>query len=437
MKITVAVLVGLLCSTTSFAAPNTAPSKVTIDDNNVIAIDGRKVFPIGFTMAPKPETTAPSGKPALEELRDAGALFMRTGPMGQDSNWDKWMDEEQNWQDGAAKAGMYCCPWLKELSAIEPGKKDKEEKLRKVIEHFKDHPGMGIWKGEDEPQWGKKPIPPMMTAYKMIHELDPNHPVWIVQAPRGTLADLKTYVNTYDIGGIDIYPVSYPPGTHAGANYPNREISMVGEWSRLIAQVNDGKKPFWMTLQIAFSGTTPSKSHPNSVIRFPTFEQSRFMAYQAIINGARGLIYFGGNLAPTLSEQDQPLGWNWTFWRRVMRPLLDELGDKSPLEPALTAANSPLQNKIKVQLAANQKRALVPSEMTEKPPEGAPAKADPEEGSAERVGGAAPGGPAGVEYLVREVEGNLYILACKREGATVNVEFSGLSGSGEAEVMFE
>src|SRR5438045_8076172 len=107
-KLTWFVAVLSLFTATAFAEPNRQPSRVTIDENNVIVVNGRKVFPIGFTMAPKPETTAPSGKPALEELRDAGALFMRTGPMGPDSNWDNWIEEEQKWQDGAAKAGMYC-----------------------------------------------------------------------------------------------------------------------------------------------------------------------------------------------------------------------------------------------------------------------------------------------------------------------------------------
>src|SRR4051794_8796682 len=144
------ILFSMLLASAAFAQEG---SKVSIDENGAMVVNGKKVFPIGFTMAPRPETTAPSGKPALQELRDAGALFMRTGPMGEKSSWDNWTDEEQKWQDGAAKAGMFCCPWLKELSSIEPGDKAKEAKLHKVIDRFKNHPGMGVWKGEDEPLW--------------------------------------------------------------------------------------------------------------------------------------------------------------------------------------------------------------------------------------------------------------------------------------------
>ena len=59
------------------------------------------------------------------------------------------------------------------------------------------------------------------------------------------------------------------------------------------------------------------------------------MTYQAIINGARGLVYFGGNLPTTLNERDAKLGWNWTFWERVLEGLLAEVRAGSPLHPAL------------------------------------------------------------------------------------------------------
>jgi hypothetical protein len=60
------------------------------------------------------------------------------------------------------------------------------------------------------------------------------------------------------------------------------------------------------------------------------------MAYQAIVNGARGLIFFGGDLTPVMRPRDAQLGWNWTFWELVLRPLLIELGSPS-VRPALVA----------------------------------------------------------------------------------------------------
>ena len=46
-------------------------------------------------------------------------------------------------------------------------------------------------------------------------QLDPDHPMWVNQAPRGEIEDLRPYNVTLDITGADIYPVGYPPGTHS------------------------------------------------------------------------------------------------------------------------------------------------------------------------------------------------------------------------------
>jgi hypothetical protein len=400
-RITAAVALVLMLS-----GPVLAVTKVTIDGDNVLSINGKKTFSIGFTVPPPPDAKAFNGKPALEEFRDAGAVFIRTGPMMDFSGewkggWDEhWIAKEKAYMDAAAKAGMYCLPWLKELSHIdpsEPGAPAKEKKLREVIRMFRDHDGLGIWKGEDEPQWaelnskGKKNlVPGLKRAYDIIHEEDPNHPVWIVQAPRGTVEQHKRHVPTFDIGGVDVYPISYPPGGHVPDD-ANKEMSMVGDYTRKMIEVVDDKKPIWFTLQVAWSGVVK----PGKTLRFPTFHEERFMTYEAIINGARGVVYFGGNLPMTLNERDKPLGWNWTYWQRVLRPVIEEIGDKSPLAAALVAPKS------KLKVTASD--------------------------------------PKAIELCVREVGKDMYVLACSRDSQkTSEITFSGLPKEvGPGEVLYE
>src|SRR5436305_12702613 len=91
-----------------------------------------------------------------------------------------------------------------------------------------------------------------------------------------------------------------------------------------------------MTLQIAWSGVVTSQKNPRHVPRFPTLQAERFMAYQAIVNGARGLVFFGGHLTQIATPADAAAGWNWTFWNRVLRPLVEELRS-AELAPALVA----------------------------------------------------------------------------------------------------
>ena len=141
-----------------------------------------------------------------------------------------------------------------------------------------------------------------------------------------------------------------------------------------------GGKPVWMTLQIAWSGTVTSARKPNVVPRFPTLHELRFMAYQAIVAGARGLMFFGGHLTQVSRPADADAGWNWTFWEQVLRPLLQELSSTA-VAPALVAANA------KPQVKASAKD---------------------------------------VEVLTRRDGRFLYVLAVRRGGTTSRVAFTGL-----------
>lgn len=383
------VLTALLLSTAPVVlgiAPGITPSRVTINADGVCVINGAKVFPIGFTMPPPPEGLTPEGKNAIRALRDAGATMLRTGPMAQ--GWTESVIElERKYLDAAAKYGMFCLINLRELSSIGPADSAKEAKLRRIVTLFRDHPGLGFWKGVDEPEWGKHPIPPMMRARAIIKELDPHHPIEITQAPRGTVQTLRPYNAACDIIAADIYPVGYPPGGHS--TEANKEISMVGDFTKRMMEVSEGKMPVWMTLQIAWSGVIK----PGKTLRFPTFAEQRFMTYQAIINGARGLIYFGGHIPKAMTPEDAKLGWNWRFWNRVLRPVIEEIGAKSPLNSALTAPDT----KLPIQVSGD-----------------------------------------GMELLAREVGDELFLLACKREGKAIQAAFTGLPRSvTSGEVLYE
>lgn len=290
--------------------------------------------------------------------------------------------------DAAARHGLYCWPFLRELASVGPQDVRREALLRTVVTRFKDHPGLLAWKGVDEPDWGKEPLPPMMRAREILRALDPNHPMVTIQAPRGTVESLRAYNPAADILGVDIYPVSYPPGVHSLLT--NKTLSLVRDHTRILMEVAEGRMPVWIVLQIAWSGVVK----PGKTLRLPTFPEERFMTYQAIIHGARGLVYFGGNLAPAMPPADAALGWNWTFWRRVLRPVVEEIGRHSPLHPALVAPASSLPVRVS--------------------------------------------SGTGVEYCVREAGDAVFVLACKDGGATTPVEFSGLPAwAGVGEVLYE
>ena len=362
-----------------------APSRVAINSDRVLVINGEKVFPIGFTTPPPPHGKTSDGKNGIGELAAAGATFLRTGAPEEGWN-DATLQRERKYLDAAARYGLHCMPYLREDACLIS--EAREAQLRKILNRFKDHPGLGAWKGDDEPEWARTPLAPLTRAYQVIKEVDPNHPVVLIHAPRGTVESLRKYNVVGDIVGADIYPISYPPGIHSLLT--NSNISLVGDYTHIMMEVAEGKMPVWMVLQISWSGVL----QPGKTLRFPTFAEERFMTYEAIINGARGLIYFGGNNEKAMCPADRKLGWNWTFWKHVLRPVIEEIGSKSPLYPALVAPN-----------------LILPIKAT---------------------------GAGGMELCVREAGGNLFILACQREGTTTKVEFSGLPVSAsKGEVMFE
>ena len=314
-------------------------STVAIDATGSLVIDGQTVFPIGLSEAPPQGGTTRDGRDAWAEVASAGANFVRTGLR----EWnlqqiDNQIAAERARMDAAAAHGLYCWPRLGNAGNLPPPAADgqpsvNEQLLVKIVNGLKTHAALGAYKGVDEPAWGGIPAAGLARARTRLRAIDPDHPIVITQAPLGTVASLVPYRPAFDITGADIYPVAYPPGQHS--DLPNKDISVVGDVTKKMVEAA-GAKPIWMTLQIAWSGISPNQQRPGLVPRFPTLQEERFMAYQAIVDGARGLVFFGGQLTQVMRPRDAQLGWNWTFWELVLRPLLVELTSPSVL-PALIA----------------------------------------------------------------------------------------------------
>lgn len=318
-------------------------------------------FPIVLSNGP------PAGRYA--EIADAGVTMVRTGRAA----WtDAAIAEERGQLDAAAQHGLHCWVWLGNLQNLPPGAPSAQrDLLTRVVDQFHAHPGLGAWKGQDEPNTGKVPPANLERGLRAIKAADGEHPLVVVMAPRGTSQSLVPYRKSFDVAGVDIYPLAYPPGRHS--DLKNADISVVGDQARWL-RAGAGTKPFWQTLQVAWSGTLPP--HPP---RFPSNAELRFMAFQAIANGARGLVFFGGHLSQVMAPADAAAGWNWTFWREALQPLVQQLSSAS-LAPAL----------------------------------------------------AAPAGPAvrastkDVELATRRTEQFTYLIAVRRGGATARVQFTGL-----------
>jgi hypothetical protein len=302
-----------------------------------LVVDGQKFFPIGLSNPPPPDSKTPAGRNGLEEVHANGVNVVRTGI----ADWsmahaDAQISKQEDFHKAIRDSGLLHWLWLGGVPDL-PGPggpaADSEGLLTKLVTAFRSDPALLAYKGIDEPQHAGVAHEGLVAAYTKLKQVDPDHPVVLIQAPRGSAADLAPYRPAFDITGADIFPIAYPPGQQS--DIPNKDVNVVGDVTRRMRDAAGGK-PIWMTLQIAWSGVAPTKSHPEIVPRFPSLLQERFMAYEAIVNGARGLTFFGGHMRQVMIPADAASGWNWTFWRRVLRPVVSELSSPD-VAPALVA----------------------------------------------------------------------------------------------------
>jgi len=359
-------------------------SQASITGDGRLLVDGIPTFFIGFNPGPPLDLKTPEGRDGWAEMAAGGMAAVRGG-----THRVAWTDEEVGkfgaYLDQAAAHGVHVFPMLREL--VELQHEGRREQLTAFIERYRNHPAVLLWKSADEPEWGKIPVEPLVDAYRLIRSLDPHHPVWFCHAPRGTLETLRPYNDACDVLSTDIYPVSEPPGKHSLE--ANKGLSMVGDYTKRTVALADGKKMVFMVLQVCWSGVLPKPEKHNRLM-FPTFREERYMMYQAIICGANSLAFFGMPFG--LSGRDAELGWNWTYWRAVLKPLLEEVKPGSELYPVLTAPDSDYVLKFT----------------------GAPQ----------------------IEARWKEAGVYLYIFAAAREGRPRRVRFSGIA-NGEVTVLFE
>jgi hypothetical protein len=171
----------------------------------------------------------------------------------------------------------------------------------------------------DEPVWGGSPVAYAETLYRAIRETYPYALSWVNHAPRNSRRDLAAWNRFVDVTSCDIYPVP-EPSTHS--DLPNTTLSVVGDETVKQSQTVADGKPVWMVLQgFAWEDIGQAGKRP------PTWAESRFMAYDAIINGAKGLWWWGTAYTPKPSP----------FWSGLLR-VVGELRDLSAVLTAPDAA---------------------------------------------------------------------------------------------------
>ncbi len=155
-----------------------------------------------------------------------------------------------------------------------------------LLKEVKEHPALLGYFLVDEPYWRGIPSAALIESYKILKFIDPDHPVWINAAPRGSVEVHAEYSQAADIYGVDVYPVPQP-SSHSGLD--DKTMSSVGKYVYRMDEACGGHKPVIMALQ----GFAWSEGKPGRKAVYPNFEELRFMTYDAITAGGTGASYWG------------------------------------------------------------------------------------------------------------------------------------------------
>jgi hypothetical protein len=268
--------------------------RVTIDSQRITHVDGRPFFLIGARHMPDGAT------PGL--LRDVGFNAYRRMLFGAEHAAAENLPTEAE--------GIDFWAYLFDRADLSKSPGYRDELTRRITE-LRDHPALLCYENYNEPTLLYKSTrfktepEALARGTALVRELDPHHPIWLCHACGNTVDALRRFNPCLDLVGCNPYPV-YLPGmrTHVGMRPDGRvfdcidqSVHAVGKYTDKMMAVAQGR-PVWMLVQAMANENWYSPIHTpehaeegidQGKIIYPTLEQLRFMAFDAIAAGATGL----------------------------------------------------------------------------------------------------------------------------------------------------
>ena len=239
-----------------------------LDENLVLRHNGEPFLPYGWFSAASEDAA---------KLRDEGVNLV------QDYN-AQWFPPERTlkWLDELQAVGLYGTfyPWPSSTfmeNFRQPVSATEEEALRLRVRAFRDHPALLAYYLWDEPELRPLLVDRAERLYQIIAEEDPYHPCIMLN---DSIPGIRTYRNGGDILMPDPYPL-FSHGALAG-----RPIEYTAAFMQACREASAGQKAWWITPQ-AFDYYMNKENS-----RAPNLLELRNQQLQAIINGARGLLWY-------------------------------------------------------------------------------------------------------------------------------------------------
>lgn len=265
--LTVSLFVVSVCSVCAEEPTKT----VTFRDDHTILVRGKPFFPIGLYYCQE-ELDDATGK-LMRELRDVGINTM---------GYYRW--NSPNWRrelDTAHANDLMI--WYRGVDGFAVADEAGESRVIEQLKTYRDHPSLLMWEFQDEPILNKVPVDQSKRGQALVRREDPNHPILVCHWP-GAVDRFAEWKELGDIVATDLYPI---PREKGYGRLPNKDITQIRDYLAILKK-SHGDKPRLLVLQ-AWSWD-PIKFGRKG---YPTPGESRFMAYQAVVHGAKGILYYG------------------------------------------------------------------------------------------------------------------------------------------------
>ena len=269
---------------------------VTIERNLITQKNGKPFFLIGARHMPE------GGNAAL--LAETGFNGYRWLPFGVKSSEKFLIDPPRRGQC----IGFW--PYIYDRAVVSRDP-DYRRQLEDLVSSVKDHPEMLFYENYNEvamkwKDFDRQAMPDELEeGTRLLRRLDPDHPIWLAHDCGRLVETLHEYNGCADIVGCNPYAVQ-PPGMkrHYGIradgrfhDCPDQSVHSVGRYTEKMMAVGSGRKPVWMLIQAMANEHwfNPERSEADAIdeskILYPSYEEIRFMVFDAIISGATGLAF--------------------------------------------------------------------------------------------------------------------------------------------------
>ena len=145
-----------------------------------------------------------------------------------------------------------------------------------TVNAFRSHPALLAWYVNDESTIER--FKALRMRQELLERIDPDHPTWTVLYQYDMM---RAMAPTFDILGVDIYPVTGSP------------LSAVTQGARKTSDAMLGLRPMWHVPQSFDWGLFRDDKPGAPPYRMPTIAEMRSMAWQFIAAGSNGLIFYG------------------------------------------------------------------------------------------------------------------------------------------------